>query len=422
MRLLACALCFVLSMVAMTPRAFADDASESRTRRELGQEYYRQGRYQEALDMFLEAYRLVQTPTLAHDLAQTYALLDRPVQAFNWYQTFLRVSEADTSLAAARTQTQTEIERLRGRVGLLDLTSDPPGAEIFVDRVELGSWGTTPLLLAVPAGHHALTARAAGHHDATAAADATLGTSVPVALTLAPILGHLAVTSEPPGATVTLEQTGAVLGTTPLEIDLPIGVVSLRAAHAGWIDDQRTATIVEGQTATIAITLAREASTVAVLSVDGTPAGAHVLVDGTEVGVVPMTVDTLAVGHHVVRVEASGMDAVEREVLLEAGGATRIAVTLRPPPEWAWPVLRWVGYGVGAATVIVGGVMGGVALSQRDAFFASPSRSALDAEANAALVSDVLFGCGIALAALTLVLDLTLQPPAASGAEVSLDR
>ncbi len=413
----------VLTTVALAPAAArADDASESRTRRELGQEYYRQGRYQEALDMFLEAYRLVPMPTLAHDVAQTYALLDRPVQAFNWYQTFLRASEGDEHLASARAETESALGTLAPRVALLQLTSDPPGAEVFVDRVELGSWGTTPVLLAIPGGAHTLTFRAAGHHDGTQPVEATIGATVALAITLPPILGTLVVSTEPSGATIENERSGEVLGTTPLRVEVPVGELRIRARRDGWVDAQRTVDVSEAQETSVSITLPREASTVAVLSVEGEPEGARVLVDDRDVGAVPLTLDTIGVGTHRVRVESAGLEGISREVVLEAGGATRLAVTLRPPSSWEWPALRWIGYGVGAATVIGGAVAGGMALVQRDAFFADPTRAALDTQRSTALSADVLVATGTVILAVTLVLDLTLQPPATSEATVSLDR
>ncbi len=419
--LLGAALALGVALSAPVPTR-ADDASESRTRRELGQEYYRQGRYQEALDMFLEAYRLVPVPTLAHDVAQTYALLDRPVQAFNWYRTFLDVSLGDARLAEARTETEAAMGSLRPLVALLDLSTEPAGAAVFVDRVDLGSWGTAPILLAVPAGMHTLTLRAPGHHDGAASIEARLGATTPVAVTLLPILGAVLVTSEPSGATIENERTGQALGTTPLAIELPVGELRIRAHLPGWLDAERTVDVVEDRETTVTMGLAREASTVAVLSVEGEPPGALVLVDGNAVGIMPLTIDSLSVGTHEVTVRSEGAEPVVRQIVLEAGGATRLAVTLRRVASWEWPTWRWLSYGVGLASLVGGGIAGGIALTARDDFFANPSRSGLDSQRQDAGIADALFTSGAVILAVTLVLELALQPPARSEAQVSLDR
>jgi hypothetical protein len=71
---------------------------------------------------------------------------------------------------------------------------------------------------------------------------------------------------------------------------------------------------------------------------------------------------------------------------------------------------------------VAAAAVGGLALTQRDAFFMNPSRGALDEQRTTAGASDALLAAGAVILVVTFILDLALQPPAHSQAEISLDR
>jgi hypothetical protein len=216
--------------------ARADDASEAALHFELGSHLYGSGDYAEALDHFLAANRLAPNPSYAFNIAQTYALLGRQRDAYNWYETHLTeytLSEADRAESTARR------DALAARLAIIDVTCDPPGAEVFLDRTELGNVGRAPRRLAVEPGSHVVFGRHVGHHESSVTVLAVLGAVVPAQLSLPSLEGTLTVVTEPPGATVRLEQGGASLGATPLEVTLPVGTHVLVIELAEHLTDRR---------------------------------------------------------------------------------------------------------------------------------------------------------------------------------------
>lgn len=407
----------VVSSLTLTSPARADDASEAQLNFELGQSYYGQGRYLEALERFLTSYRLVENASVAFNIAQVYVLLDRSLDAYNWFETAIRLEPAPETVALATTAR----DGLADDVAVVEITSTPAGAEIFVDRVELGAWGRAPRRVAVEAGARTVILRLDGHHDASVAVTATRGTIVPTALELVPITGTVAVTTSPPGARIVRDDTGEVLGVSPLVVELPVGERRLRAVVTGMVESTATVVVVEGERHEVELRLSHEASTVATLSITGTE-GARITLRGEALGAVPFTRADLEPGIAPLEVSADGLDTFRASLLLEAGSATRVAVELRPPPSWDWPIWRAVLYGGAGLLVASGAVVGGLALAQRDAFYASPSRTALDGIMPLALTSDVLVGAGIVLGISTLIADLVSSPPSSSSAEIEIER
>jgi tetratricopeptide (TPR) repeat protein len=148
------------------------------------------------------------------------------------------------------------------------------------------------------------------------------------------------------------------------------------------------------------------------LSVTAQPAGAHVTVDGAELGPAPATV-TLPVGVHRVVVSAEGFASFEKAVLLQLLEASSLEVTLEPaapvvdaPVRVAQPVLEpavkpseptalaatvelqpkrrvwtWVAGGVAvAAAGVAGGLLGGAYGNAGQ--LAQPNAARTPAEAN----------------------------------------
>ena len=118
--------------------------------------------------------------------------------------------------------------------GLLEVVSEPPGAEVSVDGVPTG---VTPLdNLEVRAGSHRVELRSEGHRTFSADVEATAERRVTMHVRLKRRTAKLDVFTDPPGATVRLE--GEELGTTPLwGTTVPTGRLALkldRALYASW--------------------------------------------------------------------------------------------------------------------------------------------------------------------------------------------
>ena len=398
--------------------ARADDASEAQLQFELGAEMYRQRRLTEALERFLASNRLVPNSNVAFNIAQVYALLDRPIDAYNWYEEHLSFQLDD---ATRRTALEAR-DRLARRVALIDVTTAPPGAEIFVDRVELGSVGRAPRRVALPPGQHTILLRLADHREGQVPVTVAQGEIVSVPVTLPALVGTVRIESFPPGAAVRLEGPGTDLGRTPFETTLPVGEARLTVTLPGHAEQSRTVVVRDGETARLSVRLAVEAATVASLTVSGAPEGAEVLVEGRPLGQVPLTRAGLPPGSIALEVRSPGRDPWGTRVLLEAGAATRVRVRLVGDEDRAAPGWRWLGLGGGGALFLAGTTVGLLAVSEHASFEQEPTRASYDRLGSLNVAADVLMLAGAVIAGTTLVLDLASGPALVSEGQVSLDR
>jgi outer membrane receptor for ferrienterochelin and colicins len=411
------ALVLALSFASL-PVAHADTASEADLQYSLAMELYKQRRYGESLTHFIASNRLVPNANVVFNIAQIYGLLRRDVDAFNWYETYLAFDSLDEEARERGRRAQDGVAR---RVAVVDVTTSPEGAELFVDRVDLGSVGVSPRRVAVTGGTHTVIARFPGHHEAREEVATTTGATAPVTLRLTAITGMLVVESTPSGATVRREDDDAILGTTPLSVELPVGSVRLVVSAEGHVEQQRGVELVEGRETRVSLGLKMEASRVAVLTVEGTPTGATVRLRGVELGSVPLTEQGLPPGTAELEITAPGHEAYRADVLLEPNAATRVRVTLVDPTRGPSPHLKWVGYGGGGALLVAGAILGGVSLGSNNAFYDDPSRAAYDRTHRLSVAADTLMITGLVTLAATLVIDLLVKRPH-SHADVELSR
>jgi len=408
----------VLGALMLPAAARGDAASEAELHYSLGLELYKQHRFEEALQHLIASNRLVPNANVVFNIAQTYGLLHRDADAFNWYQTYLEFDAID---AEARDRGTKAAAALAPKLAILAVTSTPRGTELFIDRVELGSVGTAPRRLAVAPGERTVIARLPGHHDAKATLVAVSSQELPVELQLTPIRGVVRVDSVPPGAQVLDEKTGALLGTTPLRLELPLGEVRVTIHAEGYVDQQREASVREEAEANLEVELTAAASRVSVLSVTGT-AGAQVRLDGRDLGPVPLVSSGLKPGSFLLEIGSPELESLRRQIVLEPGAATRVDVHLEPPNGGRFRWLHWVGYGAGAVALIAGAIVGGVAISNRNTFYAAPSRPTYDLVGSENTTADALLISGLVVAAATFVLDRLILPPAQTRASVELAR
>jgi len=418
-RLAIAALLLAALLTAEAAHARADEASEAQLQYELGAEFYRQRRYGEALDRFLASNRLVANANVVLNVAQTYGVLRRPIDAYNAYTTYLSFETLD---AAARLRGESARDLLLPEVAVIAVDSEPIRAELFLDRLELGSVGRAPRRVATTAGDHVIIAHSEGFRDGSVTVRAIRGVVVPARLELARIVGRLVVESAPPGATVFVQGSDAALGVTPLMIEQPVGALTLLVRLPGHVELTRVVTVREGEDARVSVELLRAASGRASLSVRGGPAGARVTVNGRVAGQVPLALAELAPGTAVVRIEQEGTTPWQGEVVLEPSTSTRIDIALRAPPSRPIDGLRFVGYGIGGACVITGAVLGVLAIGASDDFYQSPTTEGLTRVSDLNLATDIVLFTGLGVLAATLIMDVLWPWPEDTTATVALDR
>ncbi len=157
----------------------------------------------------------------------------------------------------------------------------------------------------------------------------------PAAPAPAPASGRLTVNSTPRGALVVVN--GKRRGVTPLRIpNLPPGRYTVRVSRSGYTTEERQVSLTaERPASTVAVTLSKAAAERASrngfygsLSVESSPPGAKIFLDGRGVGTTPAVIEKVAVGSHVVRVDMIGFRRWARSVQVTSGERIRVTASL----------------------------------------------------------------------------------------------
>src|SRR5688500_16495201 len=193
------ALLLALSLLTLPTRAEAANAAdEADLAFELGNELYAKGRYAEALREYFVSHRLVPNRNVLFNIARCYEQLERFDEAYRYFNDLA----AQELPPADRRDVERNLQRLRPRVALVKVVTEPPGADVYVDRVDLGSRGLSPQTLALPAGKHVLKVHLKGYFPAEAKVSLTRGRELVETIPLTLITGKVRVKGTPPGAWV----------------------------------------------------------------------------------------------------------------------------------------------------------------------------------------------------------------------------
>lgn len=135
--------------------------AEARQRYAQGSEFYRLGRFAEAVAEFTEAYALWPNPTILYAMGQAYEGLSEANHAIATYERYL-AEAPETDLR--RQDAQTRIEELRGLLAELRVEVNVE-ATVSVDGEPQGA---APGPFTVPTGRHTILVEAEGHDPQTA--------------------------------------------------------------------------------------------------------------------------------------------------------------------------------------------------------------------------------------------------------------
>jgi tetratricopeptide (TPR) repeat protein len=153
---------WLLSLALLVAAASAhaqDDTTSAKQMFEQGVSAFEAARYQEALDSFLEAYRLKPHPLVRVNIANCYDKLDRPVEAVANFELFL---ESGAGAPEQRDEVKDAVKRLKKRIGKLVLLVSPDGARVSIDAVDER---TAPIKepITLTAGLHKVSVRLDGY-------------------------------------------------------------------------------------------------------------------------------------------------------------------------------------------------------------------------------------------------------------------
>jgi tetratricopeptide (TPR) repeat protein len=138
----------VLALGAVTSLAQAEpapatDKEASREQFRLGAQAYSEGRFKDAIDLFLEADRLSSNPVFAYNIGQSYEELGDAANALRWYRTYLRDRPGAPDQAEVEPRIRAAERHLQdGGVQQVSVLSSPEGAAVAIDgrRVGVAPW------------------------------------------------------------------------------------------------------------------------------------------------------------------------------------------------------------------------------------------------------------------------------------------
>jgi tetratricopeptide (TPR) repeat protein len=151
-----------------TPPATKDQEqarSAAKVRYTAGVAAYREGRYREAVEHFLEADRLAPSAAFSFNIARAYSQASDLPNALRWYRDYLRRSPDASNASEVRARVL-EYERELAKRGLQQLTieSTPPAATVVLNDKPVG---VTPWTGELRPGNYRLELSLRGFADAT---------------------------------------------------------------------------------------------------------------------------------------------------------------------------------------------------------------------------------------------------------------
>jgi hypothetical protein len=178
------------TLPARAQAAQQSDAAALAQSRELfqkGNKLYDEGKYPQAEDLYLRAWRLKKSYDLAGNLGNLEADMNKPRAAAEYLSYAVREFPAGgrPSLRDALLKRLGEVQKL---VGTLRFTVNKPGAEVLLDGHAVGL-SPLPHELYVEPGTHSVEARLEGYPPVTATVTVLKGKAEQVALTLMPPAG-----------------------------------------------------------------------------------------------------------------------------------------------------------------------------------------------------------------------------------------
>ncbi len=231
--------------------------------------------------------------------------------------------------------------------GSLVITSSPAGASVYVDGVYSGI--TNTVIGDVTTGNHQIKVTKAGYDEFITFVRVNTNLQTPVNAELVEpseaLNGSIAVTSDPPGASVFINEK--FIGTTgtgqPFEITglLP-GVYQVYVVMNNYEDQKQEVQVNAGETENIAARLLPSPMPQenGQLILNSEPAGADVFIDSVLYGKTPTTLDMITSGEHNYTFSLSGYNDYSGVMKITAGQVLQINTALsenNQDNEVPWP-------------------------------------------------------------------------------------
>ncbi|QSQ11477.1 TonB-dependent receptor domain-containing protein [Myxococcus landrumensis] len=323
-------LVLLLLLLSVSAPAYADNnADEADIAFELGNDAYAKGQYTEALRSYFTSYRLVPNRNVLFNIARCFEALGKFNEAYRYYNDLL-TEDLPTEDAA---EVSRSLDRLRPKVALVKVTTVPKGADVYVDRMDLGSRGRSPQTLALSPGRHKIMVKKDGYRPTEATITLARGKETEQTFDLFLITGGVELTGTPEGAEVRDAPNGPVIARLPGRARLPPGQRILYVRAPGYAPGQYVVDVPADGNVPLAVSLRVQDRPSGRLVVTANRDGSTVRVDGKPAGFTP-TVVTLPEGEHELEVESREVRPLRQKVTVVADEEVKVHAELRyaPPP------------------------------------------------------------------------------------------
>jgi hypothetical protein len=139
---------------------------------------------QRSLEAYVDSLRIVRSRNALFNAAIVLGELGRNDESFNYFGEYLRIEELPP---ADREDATRRRDALRSEVAVLQVTTEPGGALLWIDRKDLAPRGETPIELALPAGEHRTFVEKDGYNSVERTQRVVRGETVVMELALLPL-------------------------------------------------------------------------------------------------------------------------------------------------------------------------------------------------------------------------------------------
>ncbi len=139
---------------------------------------------QRSLEAYVDSLRIVRSRNALFNAAIVLGELGRNDESFNYFGEYLRIEELPT---ADREEAMRRRDVLRSEVAVLQVTTEPAGALLWVDRKDLAPRGVTPIDRAWPPGKHLTFIEKDGYTSVEQTQETVRGETMVMKLALLPL-------------------------------------------------------------------------------------------------------------------------------------------------------------------------------------------------------------------------------------------
>ena len=225
-------------------------------------------------------------------------------------------------------------EKMLLDAGILEISTDPAGAEVMVNGV---SRGRSPVIVHdVPKGDATIKVSKDGFEDVTREVKIVAGDRLPLTIPLKGLPGTLFLSSVPDGARFYVNDE--FRGISPVTLNnLKPGVYDVRAELKGYGTDTKSVEVGNGASPRVEFRLSNVMGRIEVVSF---PVGAKVYIDGRLLGTTkssdpnaaksdPFPIENVLEGEHVIKLEADGYSTVVKHPTVKNSQTEQVAVKMK---------------------------------------------------------------------------------------------